>query len=61
MFQGKCYNCGNEFTTHEDNVPHYTKARKYDWHDLKCGKCGFDNKYARFSKDSDLLFVIPAN
>lgn len=62
-FQGKCYSCGSEFRVIDDDnkIPHFTKARKNDWISLKCTKCGFDNKYARFSMNSNLLLILPVN
>jgi len=58
-FKGKCFSCDSIFWTEHENLVHFTKARKYDWPDHKCAICGFVNKYARFSYDSNLLTIVP--
>jgi len=61
-FKGKCFSCETKFSISNDTlVPHFTKARKFEWSNFCCTVCGSANKYARFSKGSNLLFVISEN
>ncbi len=58
-YKGKCSSCTTEFIVSDIvSVPLFNSVRKYDWNVFTCTTCGTKNRFARFTKNSNLLVVV---